>query len=85
MKEFIPRRIVPDQLFFTILFAVYLSNSWCHQSIEYRRGQINYIYVDLGEAFLEIWEGHANPVLTAMRNASWAEVWRGGHITNDIV
>lgn len=40
---------------------------------------------DRAEAFLGIWEEHVYPVLRAVENESWAEIWRGGHITNDAI
>lgn len=85
MKEFIPHVVSPDQLFFTVILAVYLSSFCSYWSIEHRCTLMENIYADPGEAFLELWEEHVYPILKATENESWAETWRGGHITNEAV
>lgn len=85
VKEFVPRGIDPDMMFFTAAFAAHLSTFWGDQGIRYRRVLMDGLYFDQGQAFLEIWEEHVYPVLKAVDNESWAEMWRGGHITNDAV
>ena len=85
VKEFIPHVVGPDQLFFTVILAVYLSSFCSYRSIEHRRALMGNINDDPGEAFLELWEEHVYPILKATENESWAEMWRGGHITNEAV
>jgi hypothetical protein len=85
VKEFIARGVIPNKLLHTVIFAAYLSNLCGSQSSVRRGARTDNLDVDWAEAFLEVWEEHVYPVLKATDNISWAEEWRGGHITNGLV
>ena len=85
MKEFIARGIGPDKLVYTMIFAAHLSDLCGSQSSVRRVARTYGLDVNWAESFLEVWEEHVYPALKATDNISWAEEWRGGHITNGLV
>ena len=82
VKEFIAHGVGPDKLVHTVIFAAHLSDLCSGPSSVRRGARTDGFNVDWAESFLEVWEEHVYPVLKATDNRSWAEEWRGGHITN---
>jgi hypothetical protein len=84
VRELMAVGITPEKLFFIVIFASQLSRLLHNQISEYGDTQLSG-YVDLSDAFLRIWEKHVYPVLKVSVNETWAETWRGGHITNEVL
>lgn len=88
VKEFVPQVIDPNQLHCTVTFATRLAIIWSEfsgEGLQKRHESPGNLAADLGDSFLIIWETYVYPVLKAKENEPWSEMWRGGHITNDIV
>ena len=82
VREFMARKISPDNLFFTVIFASQLSRVWNSRRLKHASMFPFDTRANRAEGFLWLWEEYVYPVLKAPGNESWAEKWRGGHITN---